>query len=168
MKHECHSLKSEQNGTQLQTSRHVHCVVSNGSRSEIEYEKTAGGRVPNAAMVHRDTFITPTLPLASERVSARSPPASTWECSDSAPIFLNISFLYSSWECSILRLSFTTYHFSILRARPTFLTQPMPFSFSVHVPFLSQSILSIFIVTYFTTKKVFSPWKYPNPAQPRS
>ena len=51
-----------------------------------------------------------------ERVSARSPPASTWECSDSAPIFLNISFLYSSWECSILRLSFTTYHFSILRA----------------------------------------------------
>ena len=65
LKHECHSLKSEQNGTQLQTSRHVHCVVSNGSRSEIEYKKTAGGRVPNAAMVHRDTFITPTLPLAS-------------------------------------------------------------------------------------------------------
>ena len=64
-----------------------------------------------------------------ERVSARSPPASTWECSDSAPIFLNISFFYSSWECSILRLSFT-YYFSILRARPTFLTRSMPFSFS--------------------------------------
>ena len=56
---------SEQNGTQLPTSTHVHCAAPNGGGSEIEYKKTAGGRVPNAAMVHRDTFITPTLPLAS-------------------------------------------------------------------------------------------------------
>ena len=40
-------------------------AAPNGGGSEIEYKKTAGGRVPNAAMVHRDTFITPTLPLAS-------------------------------------------------------------------------------------------------------
>ena len=63
--HECHSAVSEQNGTQLQTSTHVHCAAPDGGGSEIEYKKTAGGRVPNAAMVHRDTFITPTLPLAS-------------------------------------------------------------------------------------------------------
>ena len=94
-----------------------------------------------------------------ERVSARSPPASTWECSDSAPIFLNISFLYSSWECPHSAPIFHNISF-LYSARATNLSHSinaililLSIDKSVHVPFLSQLILSIFIVTYFTKIK---------------
>ena len=96
-----------------------------------------------------------------ERVSARSPPASTWECSDSAPIFLNISLLYSSWECPHSAPIFHNISF-LYSARATNLSHSinaililLSIDKSVQVPFLSQLILSIFIVTYFTNKKYF-------------
>ena len=98
-----------------------------------------------------------------ERVSARSPPASTWECSNSASIFLNISFLYSSWECPHSAPIFHNISFLYSACdQPFSLDQCHSHSLvhwyglnSVHVPCPSQSILSIFIVTYFTNKKYF-------------
>ena len=65
-----------------------------------------------------------------ERVSARSPPASTWECSDSASIFLNISFLYSSWEWSHSAPIFLNIWFLYFVRATNLLTWSMPFSFS--------------------------------------
>ena len=106
------------------------CAAPNGSRSEIEYEKTAGGRVPNAAMVHRDTFITPTLPLASwESVCEIAPGLHVRMLRFCAYLSQYIILLF------ILRMlpfcAYLSQHIiSLFCARPTFQTRSMPFSFS--------------------------------------
>ena len=89
---------SEQNGTQLQTSTLVQLLM------EVEVKSNTKRQLVVEFQMQQWCIVTLSLPRPClwppERVSARSPPASTWECSDSAPIFLNISFLYSSWEWS--------------------------------------------------------------------
>ena len=105
---------SEQNGTQLQTSRHAQLLM------EVEVKSNTKRQLVVEFQMQQWCIVTLSLPrpcLWPLRECLRDRPRPPRE---NAPILrLSFSIYHSSIHLEnapILRLSFTTYHFSILRA----------------------------------------------------